>query len=138
SSRSGRGPASPAQSARVNLPTTGNGGAMPDSGCSVVVVGASAGGVEALQRFAHALPADFPAPVLVVLHASPVGRSHLPGILSRAGRLPATHAGDGTTMESGHIYVAPPDSHLIVIDGRLSLAQGPRENGHRPAIDPLF
>jgi two-component system chemotaxis response regulator CheB len=111
---------------------------MPDSGCSLVVVGASAGGVEALQRFAHALPADFAAPVLVVLHASPLGRSYLPEILSRAGRLPATHAQDGMPMESGHIYVAPPDSHLVVADGSLALAQGPRENGHRPAIDPLF
>jgi two-component system chemotaxis response regulator CheB len=111
---------------------------MPESGCSVVVVGASAGGVEALQRFAHALPADFPVPILVVLHASPLSRSYLPEILTRAGRLPATHARDDTPMESGHIYIAPPDSHLMVMDGRLALAQGPRENGHRPAIDPLF
>jgi two-component system chemotaxis response regulator CheB len=111
---------------------------MPDNDCSLVVVGASAGGVEALQRFARALPGDFAAPVLVVLHASPTGRSYLPEILSRAGPLPAVHALDGAPIEAGRVYVAPPDSHLVVTDGQMALAKGPRENGHRPAIDPLF
>ena len=111
---------------------------MPDNGCSIVVVGASAGGVEALQRFVRALPPDFEAPILVVLHASPTGRSYLPEILSRAGALPATHATDGERLEPGHIYIAPPDRHLVVTDGVMALADGPRENGHRPAIDPLF
>jgi len=111
---------------------------MPDNDCSLVVVGASAGGVEALQRFVRALPGDFAAPVLVVLHASPTGRSYLPEILSRAGSLPAVHALDGAPIEAGRVYVAPPDSHLVVTDGQMALAKGPRENGHRPAIDPLF
>jgi two-component system chemotaxis response regulator CheB len=111
---------------------------MPESGCSIVVVGASAGGVEALQRFARALPADFPAPILVVLHASPSGRSYLPEILTRAGALPAMHARNGEHFEPGKIYVAPPDTHLVVTDSVMTLSAGPRENGHRPAIDPLF
>jgi two-component system, chemotaxis family, protein-glutamate methylesterase/glutaminase len=111
---------------------------MPDNGCSIVVVGASAGGVEALQRFARALPADFAAPILVVLHASPNARSYLPEILSRAGALPAVHALDSVPLDGGRIYIAPPDHHLIVEDGQLALTKGPRENGHRPAIDPLF
>jgi two-component system, chemotaxis family, protein-glutamate methylesterase/glutaminase len=111
---------------------------MPENGCSIVVVGASAGGVEALQRFVRALPADFAAPILVVLHASPTGRSYLPEILTRAGALPAMHARDGEHVEPGHIYVAPPDVHLTMSEGVMTLARGPRENGHRPAIDPLF
>lgn len=111
---------------------------VPDSDCALVVVGASAGGVEALQRFARALPADFAAPILIVLHASPTGRSYLPEILTRAGRIPAAHARDGEPLEQGRIYVAPPDCHLLVFDGRMTVAKGPRENGHRPAIDPLF
>jgi two-component system chemotaxis response regulator CheB len=103
-----------------------------------VVVGASAGGVEALRQLVGALPADYPAAVLVVLHVAPVATSVLPQILARAGELPARHASDGEAMEGGNIYVAPPDSHLVVSDGTLALDHGPRVNGHRPAIDPLF
>jgi two-component system, chemotaxis family, protein-glutamate methylesterase/glutaminase len=102
------------------------------------VVGASAGGVEALRDLVAELPPDYPGAVLVVLHVAPMGTSVLPQILSRAGDLPATHAVDGEQIECGHIYVAPPDLHLVVSDGRLVLSHGPRINGHRPAIDTLF
>src|SRR5262249_6619608 len=64
--------------------------------------------------------------------------SALPQVLARAGPLPAGHARDGEPLERGRIYVAPPDRHLLVRDGRLRLSAGPRENGHRPAVDPLF
>lgn len=111
---------------------------MPDNDCSIVVVGASAGGVEALQRFVGALPPDFAAPILVVLHASPTGRSYLPEILTRSGPLPANHVQGDEPLEAGRIYIAPPDHHLVVADGVVAVAHGPRENGHRPAIDPLF
>jgi two-component system, chemotaxis family, protein-glutamate methylesterase/glutaminase len=105
---------------------------------SVVVMGASAGGVEALTRVAADLPTDLAAPVLVVLHLPPSGRSRLPQILSRAGPLPATTAAQGERLEAGRIYVAPPDRHLLLEDGAISLVRGPRENLARPAIDPLF
>ncbi len=111
---------------------------MPDNGCDVVVVGASAGGVEALTKFARALPADFSAPILVVLHLAPTGESYLPHILTRAGNLRAVRPYDGDELQAGCIYVAPPDQHMLVNDGAIELTRGPRENGHRPAIDPLF
>jgi two-component system, chemotaxis family, protein-glutamate methylesterase/glutaminase len=103
----------------------------------VVVIGASAGGVEALREVVAGLPADLPAPVLVVLHVRPEA-SHLPAILERAGKLPVSHATDGQTLEPGRILVAPPDRHLIVDDGHARVVRGPKENLHRPAIDPLF
>jgi two-component system chemotaxis response regulator CheB len=103
----------------------------------VVAIGASQGGVEALRTLVSALPRDFPAAVLVVLHTG-AERSYLPGLLSEAGELSATHAQNGDTIRSGHVFVAPPDQHLLVTDGRLKLSRGPRENWARPAVDPLF
>jgi two-component system, chemotaxis family, protein-glutamate methylesterase/glutaminase len=103
----------------------------------VVVVGASAGGVEALGQVAATLPKDFPAPVAMVLHI-PAGTSVLPTILSRKGGPLATHAVDGEELEPGRIYVAPPDRHLLLHAGRARTVRGPTENGHRPAVDPLF
>ena len=104
----------------------------------VVAVGASAGGVEALRALVAGLPPDYPGAILVVLHVPRDSASALPAILSRSGPLPATTATDGETLETGRIYVAPNDHHLLVLDGRLRLTRGPAENGHRPAIDPLF
>jgi two-component system chemotaxis response regulator CheB len=103
-----------------------------------VAIGASAGGIEALRNLVAALPADFPAAVLVVLHLPPHGTSVLPQILDRTGPLPAVQAQDGMPIEGGTIYVAPPDCHLLVAAGGLQLDHGPKINGHRPAVDPLF
>jgi two-component system, chemotaxis family, protein-glutamate methylesterase/glutaminase len=107
-------------------------------GGRVIVAGASAGGVEALVALVQSLPSDFPFPVLVVLHVSPTGTSVLPSILARAGVLPVAAPIDGDRLRAGHVYVAPPDCHLVVEDRTLRLIQTPRENGHRPAIDPTM
>ncbi len=101
----------------------------------LTVVGASAGGVEALKALAAGLPADLGCPVVVVLHIPPTGTSVLPAILERAGALPASAARDGDELKSGHLYVAPPDCHVLVSPGGLRLSDGPRENGVRPAVD---
>jgi two-component system chemotaxis response regulator CheB len=104
----------------------------------VIVVGASAGGVEALRTLAAGLPADLPASVLIVLHVPRSSPSALPAILRRVCPLPVRPAADGEPLRHGRIYVARVDHHLLVIDGYIRLSRGPAENGHRPAIDPLF
>ena len=107
-------------------------------GHDIVVVGASAGGVETLIKLVEKLPADLPASVFVVLHIPPQNPSLMPEILSRSGRLKAVHPRDGEAIQQGCIYVAPPDLHLLVEQEHIHLLRGPRENRHRPAIDPLF
>ncbi|GMA15799.1 chemotaxis protein CheB [Deinococcus metallilatus] len=104
----------------------------------VVVVGASAGGVEPLKEVVAALPPDFPGAVFVVLHIPPYSPSHLPHILSQAGPLPALHPEDGEPVLPGHIYVAPPDHHLLVEGNQVGVKNGPKENRFRPSVDALF
>lgn len=104
----------------------------------LIVIGASAGGVEALRSLAAGLPGDLPACILIVLHVSPDGRSVLPEILTSAGEIPAFHARSGDPLTYGRIYVAPPNYHMVVKGSVLRIVRGPRENGHRPAVDPLF
>ncbi len=104
----------------------------------ILVIGASAGGVQAISLVVEGLPADLKAAVFVVTHIAPHGSSAMPAILSRAGRLPAVHPRDGERIEGGRIYVAPPDHHLVIEDGRVRLSRAPTENGHRPAVDVLF
>jgi two-component system chemotaxis response regulator CheB len=103
----------------------------------VIVIGASAGGVEAISRLVADLPEDLQAAIFVVLHISR-GRSMLPEILTRAGRMPASHPTDGEPTQYGRIYVAPPDHHLVVVDGAVRTVHTASENGMRPAVDPLF
>jgi two-component system chemotaxis response regulator CheB len=105
----------------------------------IIAIGASLGGVEALRRLAGALPAELPAATLVVMHIPPDSPGYLPAILADAGPLPTMAAVDGASIERGHIYVAPPDHHLLIDgSGHLRTTRDPKENKARPAIDPLF
>ncbi len=90
------------------------------------------------MRLVGGLPADLAAAVFVVLHTQPQGPSLLPTLLSRSGPLPACHPSDGDPIRHGKIYVAPPDHHLLVAAGVVRVVRGPKENRHRPAVDPLF
>jgi two-component system chemotaxis response regulator CheB len=112
--------------------------AEPPNGRDIVVIGASAGGVEATQRLARGLTPDLDAAVFVVLHVPAAGKSVLPHIIERSGSLPAVHASEGDPIEHGRIYVAPPDHHLEIVPGFVRLSRTPPQNGHRPAIDRLF
>jgi two-component system, chemotaxis family, protein-glutamate methylesterase/glutaminase len=104
----------------------------------IVVIGTSAGGIETLRTLVAALPADFPAPICVVMHTAPEAPGVLDDILNRVGTLRAVNASTGMRLKPGHIYVAPPDYHLLVEPGVLRITKGPRENRFRPAVDPLF
>jgi two-component system, chemotaxis family, protein-glutamate methylesterase/glutaminase len=104
----------------------------------IIVIGASAGGVQALSNLVEDLPADLSAAVFVVLHIPSNAPSLLPAILAREASLPVAHAIDGEQIEHGRIYVAPPDHHLLIEGRRVRIVHGPRENLHRPSIDALF
>jgi two-component system, chemotaxis family, protein-glutamate methylesterase/glutaminase len=107
-------------------------------GRDIIVIGASAGGVEALGVIVAGLPADFPASVFVVLHSSADSPNVLAAILDRAGPLAARYAADRERIVPGRVYVAPADHHLVIEPTRVRLTRGPKENRFRPAIDPLF
>jgi two-component system, chemotaxis family, protein-glutamate methylesterase/glutaminase len=102
----------------------------------IIVIGASAGGLEPLQRVLADLPADLSAAVFVVIHMG--ATSFLAEILGRASTLPVRRASSGAAIEFGQIYVAVPGVHLLLHDNHVLLRRGPRENLARPAVDPLF
>lgn len=104
----------------------------------IIVIGGSAGAVEAIRLLAEGLPGNLPAAVFAVVHFPESANSVLPRILERAGPLPAAHATNGQAIEPGRVYVAPPGMHLLLNQGEIVLSRGAKENGHRPAIDPLF
>jgi two-component system chemotaxis response regulator CheB len=104
----------------------------------IVVIGGSAGAIEALTQLVVGLPSQLDAAIFVVVHTIPVGESRLPEILSRRGPMRATVASNGEPIVCDRIYVAPPDAHLLIEPGRVRISMGPKEGGHRPAIDPLF
>lgn len=108
------------------------------AGHSIIVIGASAGGVEALTFLLRQLPKDIPASLFITVHFPADAESVLARILDRVAALSVHAAVDGEPIVPGHVYVAPPDRHLLVIPGEIRLARGPMENGKRPAIDPMF
>ena len=104
----------------------------------LVVIGASAGGVEALKALTSRLPADLPATVLLGLHLPSTARSYLPEILARSCPLPVRQGRPGHRVVPGEVVVAPPDAHLLLIDDEIVLGRGAKENGSRPAHDAMF
>jgi two-component system chemotaxis response regulator CheB len=104
----------------------------------IVVIGASAGGVTALLALVKTLPADFPAPIFIVLHLPADSPSVMPQLLNAVAALEARHPQDGETVVAGIIYVAPPDHHLLLEGDRILVTRGPKENRFRPSIDALF
>ena len=104
----------------------------------MIVIGASAGGIEALIKLVGLLPADLPASICVAVHVRPETVSNLPTVLRRASPLEAVHPRFHETIQQGYIYVAPPNWHMTLTENQVHLVDGPRENGARPAVDPLF
>ena len=108
------------------------------NGHNIIVIGASAGGVKALRSIFGALPSHINAAIFIVLHIPPDRPSNLPRILERAGALPCVHAVDGERIQTGKVYIAPPDYHLLVNPGHVRVVRGPEENRFRPALVPAF
>lgn len=104
----------------------------------LIVIGGSAGALDALRRLVSMLPKDLLAAIVVVVHIPNEFPSYLAGILERSGALPTKEVKSEEKLRQGTVYVAGPDRHLLVEDGSVIATRGPRENRHRPAIDPLF
>ncbi|MGV7219607.1 chemotaxis protein CheB [Bradyrhizobium sp. UFLA05-112] len=105
---------------------------------NVVVIGGSTGATGPLGEILSRLPVDLPAAVFIVLHMPAQGAGILKSVARAAGKLPVRQAQNGMRFENGHVYLAVPDHHLMLVDGHMILGRGPRENLARPAIDPLF
>src|SRR5689334_1830377 len=105
----------------------------------IILIGGSSGAIEALQQILKALPEELHVSLFVVIHTTADGPGLLPRVLSRAGVMTAVHAVDGGSIVPGYVYVAPPDRHLILgPNDNMYVFRGARENGSRPAVDPLF
>jgi two-component system chemotaxis response regulator CheB len=105
----------------------------------IIVIGASAGGIPAIRSLCEALPADLSAAVFVVLHMSPLSSGdNLARIFQWHTDLTCRVAEDGSSIQAGHLYVAPANHHLLLTEGIMKINQGTRENKYRPSIDVLF
>jgi len=105
---------------------------------NIVVIGASAGGIEALGEVAANLPSDFQGSICLVQHLAASTNSQFDRVLKRRMSLPVEIAVDRNRIQPGTFYVAPPDQHLLIDGEQMFLSRGPRENRVRPAVDPLF
>ncbi|QRR00661.1 chemotaxis protein CheB [Dyadobacter sandarakinus] len=105
---------------------------------NIIVIGASAGGISALKQLCSSLPADLNASVFIVWHMAPAVRGVLPQILNQVSAIHAAHGVDGEPIVSNRMYIAPPDHHMLIEQGRIRISHGPKENRFRPAVDPLF
>ncbi|HEX8342862.1 MAG TPA: chemotaxis protein CheB [Tepidisphaeraceae bacterium] len=105
---------------------------------SVVAIGGSVGAIPVLRQILRELPVELPAAVVVVLHQHQNGPRILPAVLGDGAVLPIAYAEEGQSIEPGRVYLAPPDRHVLIEGRHLHVTAGPKENGHRPAIDPLF
>ncbi len=104
----------------------------------IIVIGASAGGFEAFKTIVKNLPPDFNASIFIVWHMSPDIRGVLPTVLNKQNSIYTAHAYNEESIQPNRIYIAPPDHHLLIEEGRVRVTHGPKENRFRPAIDPLF
>src|SRR5687768_10748748 len=104
----------------------------------IVVIGASAGGIKALQAFFEDAPNDCGAAFIVVVHLDPEHRSELPHILSLRTRMPVVQIRDRETLVADHVYVIPPNRRLQIVDHRVSAAEFDEPRGRRAPIDLLF
>ncbi len=104
----------------------------------LIVIGASAGGVESLIQLVKDIPGTIECPICITIHTSPSGGGRLPEILSRRGHLVAKLGVDGDVLVGGKIYIAPADLHMTIEDGKIKLDRGPKENRNRPAVNTLF
>lgn len=108
------------------------------TGHDIIAIGASAGGVTAILELVRRLPRDLPSSILITIHMRPESNSNLPTVIRRAGELEAVFPRFTEPLRHGYIYVAPPNLHMLLEDDHIRLEDGPRENGARPAVDPLF
>jgi two-component system, chemotaxis family, protein-glutamate methylesterase/glutaminase len=104
----------------------------------IIMIGASAGGFEAIRSFVSRLPQNLPASVFVTLHTAPAAPGLLAELLASAGPLPVISPKNPIKIRPGHVYVSQPNLHLIVKRGFVASKFLPKENGTRPAIDPMF
>src|SRR4051812_33192106 len=105
---------------------------------NIIVIGASAGGYEVLKTIVKSLPSKIDASIFIVWHMAPTIRGVLPMVLNKENSIHAAHAVDNEIIKPNRIYIAAPDHHMLLEDGRVRVTHGPKENRFRPAVDPLF